>query len=254
MRFPDRLLPAQDMPVGQGFLNTLKFWVDDHGKQYVSRSPNHDRSVSSSNLEEELHLCGFIRSGGSFKYRNNAEQLEFVRHARKKRLNVVPILGEWNGELVLPWIQGVDLHRYLKQDVSLDNLVRVITPALADICHAHHPRCQTVYGDRWLKNIMVEEGGRVRHIDFDIDIYGPKAREFEMAQFLYSLVKDTGNTERLLVALRECRLKRRLRHHDKTILADFLLRYPDWYGHKYPDQSARLSEIRQGVEQIALLL
>lgn len=254
-RLPDTLHPAPDFPAGQGFLNTLRFWVDPRGKKYVSRSQNHDRSVSSSDLQEELYWNGFLERGGGSYYRNNAEQLAFARLAKSRQLSIIPILGEWKGELVLPWVEGKDVRELLHHDdVSVNTMVHIVTSTLADLKRAHHPHHRIVFGDRWAKNIHFGHDARVRQLDFDIEITGPQARELEMAQVIYSMIRDAKHTGRMLTALRRVGLKKYLRHHDTRAVTHFLSRYATWYRHKHIDEPVRSDAIEKGVEQVINLM
>lgn len=254
MRRFDTLSPSSDRPVGHGFLNTLSFWVDKKGKQYIIRHPYDDRSQSSSDLEEELLWNGFTGRGGGFRYRTNKEQIAFARIARRRGLSVVPVLGECRGGLVVPWVEGEDLRLYLARNVPQKKLDHIVGSTFRDIARAHDPRRTIIYGDRWMKNIHFGDDGKVRHIDFDIVIHGPKAREFEVSQVIYSFIRDTKHIDSVVQAFRRSHIQYHLRHHDRHDVIEFMSRYAQWYGHLHPHDSNRSFAIERGIEQTAALL
>jgi tRNA A-37 threonylcarbamoyl transferase component Bud32 len=45
-----------------------------------------------------------------------------------------------------------------------------------------------VYGDRWSENILITPKGNIVNIDFDIEIFGSYAKEFEAAQVAYYIL------------------------------------------------------------------
>jgi hypothetical protein len=55
-----------------------------------------------------------------------------------------------------------------------------------DIYKAH--KAGIVYGDRWSENILITPKRNIVNIDFDIEIFGSFAREFEVAQVAYYIL------------------------------------------------------------------
>lgn len=247
-------LQPVDMPVNQGFLNRIRPWVDSKGRKYLSRGQNDDQSEVIHNLQEEYAYNGFLKKGGAFRIRSPREQLQFVAKARKARLRVVPFVGVIDGDLVMPMIAGDDMKSHVNVVKNERALFHVIRPALRDIAHAHNPNKRLVYGDRWLKNILVGVRGGVHHVDFDIEISGPFAGEYEMAQFFYSMVRDAQNKDMLLAVLATCGIREKLRHHNTSSLVEFLGSYGLWYGHKHPDDPVQSTAIQKAIGEVQRMM
>lgn len=253
MYLSETLQPV-DMSVNQGFLNRIRPWVDSRGRKYLSRGQNDDHSEVVQNLQEEYTYNGFLRKGGAYKLRSPREQLKFVVQARKSHLRVVPFVGVIDGDLVMPMIAGTDMKSYVNAVKNERALFHTIRPALRDIAHAHNPNRRFVYGDRWLKNILVGARSGVHHVDFDIEISGPFAGEYEMAQFFYSMVRDTQNKDMMLAALAPCGIREKLRYHDTSTLAEFLGNYGLWYGHKHPDDPTQTTAVQKTIGEVLKMM
>ncbi len=243
-----------DMSVNQGFLNRIRPWVDTTGRKYLSRGQNEDRTEVLENLQEEYSFNGLLKRRGAYKLRSPREQVRFVEHARRSRLRVVPFVGVINGDLVMPLITGSDMKTHVNAVKNERAMLHVLRPVLNDITAAHAPTRNVVYGDRWLKNILVGRGARIHHVDFDIEISGPFAREYEVAQFLYSSVRDTQNKDRLLAALSACNMRKRLKYHDMSAVSEFLGNYGLWYGHKHPDDLPQTQVIQQTIGEVLRMM
>ena len=146
----------------------------------------------------------------------------------------------------------------MKTQVNLVNneraLFHAIRPVLHDITRAHAPNRGLVYGDRWLKNVVVDRRGGVHHVDFDIEISGPFAREYEVAQHFYSLVRDVQNKGMLLAALSACGIRERMRHHDRSVLVGFLESYGSWFGHKHPDDPTGTHAVQHTIGEVVKMM
>ena len=253
MNFSETLHPV-DMPVNQGFLNRIQVWADERGRKYLSRGQNDDPSGVMENLHEEYSFNGLLKKDGAYRFRTPREQLHFVARARKAHLRVVPFVGVIDGDLVMPLIAGSDMKAHVNAVKNERALLYAMRPVLNDITTAHAPTRNVVYGDRWLKNILVGRSGAIHHVDFDIEISGPFAREYEVAQFLYSSVRDMENKDRLLAALSACDIRKRLKHHNVSVLSDFLGNYGSWYGHKHPDDLPQTRIVQQTIGEVLRMM
>ncbi len=253
MKLSETLHPV-DMSVNQGFLNRIQVWADKRGRKYLSRGRNDDPSEVLENLHEEYSSNGFLKKAGAYRLRSPREQLHFVANARKARLRVVPFVGVIDGDLVMPLIAGSDMKTHVNAVKNERALLHAMRPVLSDITAAHAPTRNVVYGDRWLKNILVGRGARIHHVDFDIEISGPFAREYEVAQYLYSSVRDTQNKDRLLAALSACDMRKRLKHHDVSVVSEFLGNYGLWYGHKHPDDTTQTQAVQKSIGEVIKML
>ena len=247
-------LTRVDMSVNQGYLNRIQVWADNRGRKYISRVQNDDTHEVMENLHDEYSFNGFLNKGGAYRLRSPREQLHFVAEARRAHLRVVPFVGVKDGDLVMPMIAGCDMKTHVNAVKNDRALLYVVRPALNDIATAHVRSRKIVYGDRWLKNILVDRSGGIHHIDFDIEISGPHAPEYEVAQFMYSMVRDTVNKDRLLAALSACGMRKRLKHHDVGVVREFLGRYGSWYEHKHPDDHQQTQAVQQTIGEVLRMM
>lgn len=253
MHFSETLTRV-DMSVNQGFLNRIQVWADRKGRKYLSRGQNDDTREVMENLHEEYSFNGFLKKDGAYRLRSPREQLQFVAQARKAHLRVVPFVGVKDGDLVMPFIAGNDMKTHLNAVKNERSLLRAMRPVINDITAAHAPSRKMIYGDRWLKNILIGRSGAIHHVDFDIEISGPHAREYELAQFFYSTIRDTQKKDRLLAALSACNLRKKLQHHSVPVVSEFLERYGLWYGHKHPTDSAQTQAVQQSIGEVVRMM
>ncbi len=253
MHFSETLTRV-DMSVNQGFLNRIQVWADGKGRKYLSRGQNEDQSEVIHNLQEEYAFNGLMKKGGAFRIRSPREQVQFVINARRAKLRVVPFVGVMDDDLIMPMITGNDMKSKVNTVKNERALLHVIRPALHDIASAHAPSKQIVYGDRWLKNIIVDRRGGIHQVDFDIEISGPHAREYELAQFFYSTIRDTQKKDRLLAALSACNLRKKLQHHSVPVVSEFLESYGLWYGHKHPTDSVQTQAVQHSIGEVVRMM
>ena len=104
-----------------------------------------------------------------------------------------------------------------------------VVPAVVDhlLLFAHQK--DIVFGDRWTPNTIVtpekdfvEED--FKEIDFDIQLSGRYAKEFELSQLLYSLVVYSSSREAMMGVMQDYLRKRKdgLETYNKDALSAFL--------------------------------
>jgi len=178
----------------EGEINSNYLLIDQKGKRYIWRVPKDNEHIHTI-IQEDLEQTKFLQTGGTYRYRNIGEQVQFMNHALAANLNVPnPIYHNTQG-LLLPYIEAVPFDKVLQKGNS-DSII----PALQ---HLHQAHIQSiVFGDRWVKNTLVTQENKIFEVDFDLEITGPHAAEFEIAQTLYHILlftKDKQKIERILL-------------------------------------------------------
>jgi hypothetical protein len=180
---PDAFTPSPKK-LTPGDTNAVELVTDTQGALYVKKTPN----TGSFNLltlfdhvgKLEYPKVGFTESGGTVEFRSYPEQAAFSKLAAENGIAVnVPVYAD-KETLITPYTPGIDLEQH-----TLNGEISGIQPALRSLYDAH---TKDIYmGDRWPINIIVNEESTITHIDFDIEIGGPPAAEFEIAQLLYAV-------------------------------------------------------------------
>lgn len=128
-------------------------------------------------LGDYYNYTGFSNNDqGRVQKRTPREQYDFCRKAVTAGLAVLPPLALTGSNLIYPFIG----HAQTLMGCLQENSIPPFLPAIfLDIRKAH--RTGLIYGDRNAENVLVDDRGFI-HIDFDLAISGPTAREFEVAE------------------------------------------------------------------------
>ncbi len=185
-----------ELPVApfKGELNTQLFIAGPHATPLLRRIPRENRIIMDS-LKHEYNNLGFTQAGGRFRRRSPEEQARLSLFAATHGLNVVPYANQHSeGTYDYPYLQGTTtLDEYLPA-ASPDKTLFLTLSLFEDMRKAHS--LGLIYGDRWSKNILVWPDNTFRHVDFDLEIYGPPAVSFDVAQLAYYVL--AGGKEKVL--------------------------------------------------------
>lgn len=158
--------------------------MDSQGREFLTRNPKDTTQEIIKKNAHEYHFIGFTDFGGQFRRRTSAEQVHFAANAAKQGLRVLP--PSYIDD------KGIPYYRFLNDAKALDeflssasdmNVDKTITELMVDLHLAHSKGI--IYGDRWTPNILATPQTGLVHIDFDVEIYGQYAREFEVAGVVY---------------------------------------------------------------------
>jgi len=179
-----------DRPPIVGKFNIQYFVIDASGRLFLKRIPKENLALLEQ-IKIEYTGTQFLTMGGHFRRRTPQEQSLFAKQAASHKLRV--LAPEYmSGEIAYyPFIEKAQmLDTFFRQPTVKPDII--ISQLLNDLRIAH--AFNVIYGDRWHPNILVAPKIGIIHIDFDIEISGSCAKEFEVAQVVYYTVfsgKDT---------------------------------------------------------------
>lgn len=169
-----------DREILKGELNINRFLQTPNNAIVLERFPRRNKPIMES-IAHEYNEIGFTGQGGRFRRRTIEEQSHFTRLAASLGLHVLQSTNE--GMNYYPFIKNAQtLDNYLPL-ASPKNTAKVVYESFDDLRRAHDH--DIIYGDRWPKNILILPNAQILHIDFDIALSGPCAKEFEVSQLTY---------------------------------------------------------------------
>lgn len=186
-------LVSTDMQLSQGDVSRVEVLRDaTNDRLYVKKTwgeglLTHLPQVATLEYPE----VGF---SGSMRIRSMMEQAAHMKNASALGLGVVAPVYADEETLIYPYTPGESLRERL-----IHGETEGIAPALISINKAH--KKNVIHGDRWAKNIIIGEDGKVTHVDFDIALEGANAREMEIAQILYDFPRLTMEFETTIANL-----------------------------------------------------
>ena len=172
------------LTIPSGNFNKNNVFQTRTGSILIAREENPEGRKSELPLvEAEYEGVGFFANPGNrFRLRSPKEQYSFTRKMELEGVRVPHILcldGQTQWMEYLPNVQ--DLSKiWTSGDKKAPEKTVTVLHALRDV----HEK-GIVFGDRWGPNELVGKDGMVTFADFDIKIWGPEAREFEIASLLY---------------------------------------------------------------------
>lgn len=164
-----------------GALNEHIFVVDEHKNCGLMRSPIKNVDLMRS-IGYEYSYMGFFEKGGNFRQRSPEEQYLFTKKAAEAGLSVIPPIEEKGTSIYYPYISDaktLDVFVGEEKEKSIPFIYKLID----DLYQAH--KKGVIYGDRWSHNILISPKLGLIHIDFDLEIGGACAKDFEVAQVAY---------------------------------------------------------------------
>lgn len=193
IRDPDSQEVKTLYPTGdilQGYLNYIFIFSDRQGSFYTWRTQKEHPEILPK-IHQDLIGTGFLTNGGSYKYRTLSEQVNFMKLTHQLNLHALTVIYADNFGILSPFIPGITYHKYL-----LLGGITATKNVLDNILVSH--KYNIVYGDRWAKNTIVKEDESIVEIDFDIELTGDIAQEFEMAQLLYHILLFSSRRREML--------------------------------------------------------
>lgn len=154
-------------------------------RRVLHRFPKENTTILKS-IAHEYHEIGFTQVGGRFRRRSQDEQIRFTKRCAEAGLSVLPPFADEGSH-----VENIFLENAETMDIFLahatDEETALFTHGLyMDMYKAH--KAGVVYGDRWSENILITPKRNIVNIDFDIEIFGSYAREFEAAQVAYYIL------------------------------------------------------------------
>ena len=209
----------------QGTLNYIFLFLDRNNNLYTWRTPKEHPEILPQ-IHRDLLGTGFLTSGSRYQFRTLQEQVNFMEKASQANLqSLMPVYADKFG-ILSPFIQGTPYDQYLRSGG-----IKATANVLDNIITAHNQNI--VYGDRWTKNTIVKQDEPIVEIDFDIELIGANAQEFEMAQLLYHILFFSNRREELLKFLKGyLHHERALVRHNLSVVKKFLCNYIDYFQDK----------------------
>ena len=179
-------LGISDKEMPQGNLNRNLIVIDSYGRKLILRRENpHGRQEETPFIRAEYEGVGFLKNpNNGFRFRTSEEQHKFA-----------DFLGENDVKASKTIFSDPETQLIIYEDgaVSLDQLWITMDPrapdttnmALQSLAESH--RKGIVLGDRWGPNELLTADNKIIFVDFDIEIFGPETKEFEMASMFYFL-------------------------------------------------------------------
>ncbi len=154
-------------------------------RRVLHRFPKENATIMKS-IAHEYHEIGFTQAGGRFRRRSQGDQVRFTSRCAELGLSVLPPLADESNH-----VENIFLENAETMDVFLTHATEEETALFThnlymDMYKAHSEG--VVYGDRWSENILITPKGNIVNIDFDIEIFGSYAIEFEAAQVAYYIL------------------------------------------------------------------
>lgn len=209
----------------QGTLNYIFLFSDQNNNLYTWRTPKEHPEILPQ-IHKDLLGTGFLTNGGRYKFRTLKEQVNFMERAGKAKLQtLVPVYADKFG-ILSPFVQGTPYDQYLRLGG-----ITATKNVLDNIMQAHQQNI--VYGDRWTKNTIVRADDSIVEIDFDIELMGENAQEFEMAQLLYHILFFSNRRIEMLKFLQNYfQIDQRIAQHDLSVVKKFLSNYVNYFQDK----------------------
>jgi len=168
-------------------VNILRPGPTIHGlpRRILHRFPKENIGILKS-IAHEYHKIGFTQVGGRFRRRSQSDQVCFTKRCAEIGLNVLPPLADDGGHVENLFLENAETMDIFLSHASDEETAIFTHNMYMDLYKAH--KAGVVYGDRWSENILITPQKNLINIDFDIEISGPYAKEFEAAQVAYYIL------------------------------------------------------------------
>lgn len=181
VQFP-LLLSERTIP--QGHINSNIVVCSPNQRLYILRHENIGiKSSTVSHIKSEYEGIGFLKNPqNGFRIRNAEDQQLFTKRLQSIGILVPDVHYAKNGLQVIEFLpdaislSDLWLQNHIKSPEATKNVI-------ATIMRMH--QANIVAGDRWGPNELVTPNGDVYLVDFDVEIWGPDAKEFDIANLLY---------------------------------------------------------------------
>lgn len=219
----------------QGNFNRSFVVIDSTGQEYIIRQENpYGRSLELPFVEAEYKGVGFLgHPQNGFRLRTAAEQHQFTTLLRENGIKASRTIYSKGNIQIISYENGAvniaDLW------INADQRAPTATDmALIKLAESHDKGF--ILGDRWGPNEILTTDGEIMFVDFDIEISGPEAKEFEMASMLYfnsyfaqqpSSIKDLNRLLEIYKQFFASSLFTKV--YNKPLLFDYLTRYFSYF-------------------------
>ncbi|MFN6561419.1 MAG: RIO1 family regulatory kinase/ATPase [Nostoc sp. ChiSLP01] len=185
-----------EKPESEGLFNHILF-ITIAGDRYVFRA-RRDVSTEAGDayMQFMYEATGFIQNGGSFKLRNIADEVDFLKRALAAGLPVPKLIHAAEDWMLIEYVTGKTLYEFLEAGE-----VKFLPKIVQEMNLAH--RRGIIYADRWGGNEMIDAEGNVRMIDFDIEWFYQGGNDgtleaLEMAWTIFNAMRVTSRRDDLL--------------------------------------------------------
>jgi hypothetical protein len=185
------------------------------------------RRQTEDDIRKELtEISGFIPLGGDYHMRTPTEKKAFALHALAvdPDLKVIPYTYADNTFIQMPFKeQTITLKDYL-----LNGNTELTGKILDHLITAHSKNI--IFGDRWTANTLITKNNEFHEIDYDIELFGNWAKEYELAQCLYHMIHFAADRPSIIQVLNDYIDSHSIEtsHNIETLLT-FLQNYTSYY-------------------------
>jgi len=169
-------------PPIEGELNTNEFVKTKYGLVLLKRIPKDNPSILDA-IATEYGSIGFFDEGGYFRRRSFQDQLDLSENASFYDLRVLLPIEAIDQVIYYPYLESAVNYEEFLKSASAEEAEDIVLQEFDDLRSAHNKGI--VYGDRWPPNILVIPTIGLVNIDFDIELLGVPAVEFEVAQVVF---------------------------------------------------------------------
>ncbi len=185
-----------EKPQTEGLFNHILF-ITTATDRCVFRARRHvSNEAGDAYMQYMYEATGFIQNGGSFKLRNIADEVDFIKRALAAGLPVPKLIHADEDWMLIEYVTGKTLFDLLEAGE-----VKFLPKIVQSMNLAHSQGI--VYADRWTGNEMIDSQGNVRMIDFDIEWFYEGGNDgtleaLEMAWTIFNAMRVTSNRDDLL--------------------------------------------------------
>ncbi len=193
------------------------------GELLVRKTRGKQREIHIEEVDRVEYLG--VHFDGFLSERTFPEQADLTKQWFRWGLDVVEPVHVTQEEIIYPYIPGSNLKTHL-----INGETSAIEPALASVKRAH--KAGVILGDRKPKNIIVEDDGRITHIDFDLKLTGKRREELELAQLIYDITCQTtkfDDTMGIIETFARNSPRKNVTRYSWPKVAQFIKRYDQFY-------------------------
>lgn len=176
------LLDSIQLP--QGNLNFIRVYTDPQGRRCLLRLENPEgRLKELPFITAELTNVGFVDGkNNGFRIRSPQEQALIAKKLTALGIST-PFIHYVTPEILLTAYHADTINQADLWQTDPDRAIKTTREILSQLCKIHSHNLKL--GDRWGKNELIHPDNSVSFVDFDIELFGPKSKEFELAMFLF---------------------------------------------------------------------
>ncbi|MDJ0677606.1 MAG: hypothetical protein QNJ36_19855 [Calothrix sp. MO_167.B42] len=185
-----------EKPQTEGLFNHILFITTATDRCVFRARRDISHEAGDAYMQYMYEATGFIQNGGSFKLRNVADEVDFLKRALAAGLPVPKLIQADQDWMLIEYVTGKTLFDFLEAGE-----VKFLPKIVQAMNLAH--RQGIIYADRWTGNEMIDAQGNVRMIDFDIEWFYEGGNDgtleaLEMAWTIFNAMRVTSNRDGLL--------------------------------------------------------